>query len=215
MGNNEPESQSLGQWVQETAKRAKEPSASCKEEPVSHVGEGTISIQWRRAFSGQHGGRSVWCGAALWGAELSCLSSSGLKSASVIPLRVVYFMPWISRSVCWHPWWRVGHFPRSLSVGGPALQTQLFWSRVQISQACLFARGGEVVSVWNQSVRADWQSSWLTGVAPFYFIPFILTLTNQCHFIGPALHIGELFLKVQNPRVLSPDIWASYIWDGA
>ena len=37
---------------------------------------------------------------------------------------------------CLTPCWQVGNFPRSLSMGGPALQTRLLWPHGQI---CLFA----------------------------------------------------------------------------
>ena len=47
-----------------------------------------------------------------------------------------------------------------------------------------------IVSFLNRSVMADWQPSWLVGVTPFYFLYFMLSWLDQCHFIGPALHKG-------------------------
>ena len=42
--------------------------------------------------------------------------------------------PWLVHgSSAWHFQWQVGNLPRSLSMGGPTLQTRLFWPRVQIS----------------------------------------------------------------------------------
>ena len=38
--------------------------------------------------------------------------------------------PWLSS---WHPFWQVGNFPRSLSMGSPALHAWLFWPCVQVS----------------------------------------------------------------------------------
>ena len=35
---------------------------------------------------------------------------------------------------------------------------------------------------------ADWQPYWLTWVTPFCFIYFMISWSDQCHFIGPALH---------------------------
>ena len=35
---------------------------------------------------------------------------------------------------------------------------------------------------------ADWQPSWLTWVTPYCFMYFMLSWSDQCHFIGPALH---------------------------
>ena len=78
MGDNKPESQSLNPRVQETTRWARELSASCREGCLEPGG------QQGRASSGRCQGRSAWHGAALWGAELGCLSS-GLEPASVIP----------------------------------------------------------------------------------------------------------------------------------
>ena len=53
------------------------------------VGQVKSPVQQGRASGSRCQGRSAWCGAALWCVELGCLSS-GLETASVIPLKVVH-----------------------------------------------------------------------------------------------------------------------------
>ena len=78
VGDSEPESQSLGLQVWETARGARESSASYKK------GSPDPGRQQGRAPSGRCQGRPAWCGAARWHVELSCLRS-GLEPASVTP----------------------------------------------------------------------------------------------------------------------------------
>ena len=86
MGNNEPESQSLSQWVQETTQRR--PGVSVLQGRTSRARwaaeQAKSSVQQGRASGGRWLGRSAWNEAALWCMELGCLNS-GLEPASVIP----------------------------------------------------------------------------------------------------------------------------------
>ena len=138
MGDNKPESQSPRVPVC-SSRREHGGQGSCqhlarKDGARWAAGQTQSSVQQGRASGSLSQGRSAGHGAALWPVALGCLSSS-LKTASVIPLRVVHSI----LLGLLHPCWQVGNLPRSLSVSGPALQTRLFGPQVQISWVCLLA----------------------------------------------------------------------------
>ena len=143
----------------------------------------------------------------------------------------------------WHPCWQVWNSPRHLSMGGPTLQTCIFWSHVPMSQVCLLVRHvcsdhvwryhmrvsfpdvsalTWVVSLLTQSIMADWQPFWLTWVTLLHFIYFMLSWSDQCHFIGPALHrdlrtwslddmkSGWHVSRMSKPGCCTPDHHLSY-----
>ena len=142
MRDNKPESQSLSPQIQETARWASELLVSWKEDSPKPGGQwGRQSPQSIRAepqvadakgdqrgVEQHYGTWSSAVSAVVWGLPQLYLESCVLHPSGSLD------------KYLGTPDGKQGTSPDGLCLVSPALQTQLFWSRVQISYVCLLAR---------------------------------------------------------------------------
>ena len=188
------------------------PRVSVSRSGKQHGGQGSCQRLARKDFRSQRcrapgspcQGRSTWRGAALWCVELSCLSS-GLKTASVIPLKVVnsILLSFLIRALALRM--ASGEFPQEPIYGWFRFADKDIFGHVCWYLGCVFlpdvSNVTYVVSLLNKS--HDWLAVILVDRSDsilFYILYAILTRPMPFHWsCSPHTQLGHTTEREQEP----------------